>query len=169
MSMSKPAGTVVIGLGNPLMADDGVGLAMLERLRTYEFDPPVELVDGGTWGLNLLPVIEDAGRVLLLDAINVGAAPATVIVLKRDQLPRYLATKVSPHQVDLSDVLALAELRGTLPEHTVAVGVQPERVEMETGLTAGVERQMSRAIGSALARLHEWGHRVHSRHGAARA
>ena len=83
------APTVVIGLGNPLMTDDGVGLAALERLACHwQFSPPVELVDGGTWGLNLLPVIESAGRVLLLDAIDVGAAPGAHVTLPRAELPR---------------------------------------------------------------------------------
>ncbi len=151
------------------MADDGLGLAALERLRGYEFDPVVELVDGGTWGLNLLPVIEDASRVLLLDAINVGAAPGTMVVLERHQLPLYLSTKVSPHQVDLHDVLALAELRGRLPTDTVAMGLQPERVEMSTGLTVTVDRGLDRVVGSALSRLGEWGHGVRAAKGSIRA
>ena len=158
VSVVKPSGTVVIGLGNPLMGDDGVGLAVLERLRGFEFDPPVELVDGGTWGLNLLPVLEDAERVLLIDAINTGATPGTIVVLERDALPRYLSTKVSPHQVDLQDVLALAELRGKLPEMTVAIGVQPERVEMITELSPAVERGVDLLVAAVLSRLEEWGH-----------
>jgi len=134
MSTSKPM--VVIGLGNPLMTDDGLGLAALERLRaSYEIAPGVDLVDGGTWGMNLLPVIEDAGSVILIDAIHTGAAPGTPVRIERARLPRYLSTKISPHQVDLRDVLALAELRGTLPEHTVALGLQPERVELGNTLS----------------------------------
>jgi hydrogenase maturation protease len=151
---------VVVGLGNPLMGDDGIGLAALERLRHYTFEPSIELVDGGTWGMNLLPIIEDADRLLLLDAINVGAHPGALVVLERNQLPRYLSTKISPHQVDLADVLALAELRGHLTQHTVAIGLQPERVEMIAGLTAGVERQLDRMVGAALSRLGEWGYRT---------
>lgn len=151
--------TVVVGLGNPLMGDDGIGLAALERLRHYAFLPMVELVDGGTWGMNLLPIVEDAHRLLLLDAINVNAQPGALVVLERDQLPRYLSTKISPHQVDLSDVLALAELRGHLTPYTVAIGLQPERIEMVAGLTAGVERQLDRMVAAALSRLAEWGHR----------
>ena len=79
MSTSRDAltdRTVVIGLGNPLMGDDGLGLAALARLsEDWTVPPEVELVDGGTWGMNLLPLIEDAGRLILIDAINVGAAP----------------------------------------------------------------------------------------------
>ena len=152
-------GTVVIGLGNPLMGDDGLGLAALERLRDgWDIPAGVELVDGGTWGMNLLPVIEDAARVLLIDAIEIGAAPGTEVVLPRERLPRYLATKISPHQVDLCDVLALAELRGTLPEHTAAVGLQPERVEMSTELSDVVRERIDALVMIVVGLLAQWGH-----------
>jgi hydrogenase maturation protease len=130
---------VVIGLGNPLMGDDGLGLAALDRLdRGWDPGPGVVLVDGGTWGMNLLPMIEDAGRLVLLDAIDTGTTPGTLVELDRPQIPRYLATKISPHQVDLRDVLALAELRRTLPDDTVAVGLQPARVALGDTLSSVV-------------------------------
>lgn len=151
--------TVVIGLGNPLMGDDGMGLAALARLRDdWDVPPEVELVDGGTWGMNLLPTIEDAGRVLLIDAIHKEAAPGTPFRLSHDELPRYLATKISPHQVDLHDVLALAELRGTLPAETVAVGLQPERVEMIAELSPAVADGIDHLVAMAIAELAAWGH-----------
>ena len=141
------------------MGDDGLGIAALERLRE-QWDVPldVELVDGGTWGLNLLPIIEDAGRVLLIDAIDVGAPPGTETVIPRERLPRYLATKISPHQVDLCDVLALAELRGTLPEQTTAVGLQPERVEMSSDLSATLRDRLDGLVAAVVRLLAVWGH-----------
>ncbi|HXG97936.1 MAG TPA: HyaD/HybD family hydrogenase maturation endopeptidase [Gemmatimonadales bacterium] len=154
MSTSKPV--VVIGLGNPLMGDDGLGLAALDELRTgYALPPEVELVDGGTWGMNLLPVIEDAGELILIDAIDVGAAPGTFVRLEHARLPRYLATKISPHQVDVRDVLALAELRGTLPADTVALGLQPDSVELRNSLSDVVRCRvdtLARAVVEELAR-----------------
>jgi hydrogenase maturation protease len=156
MSINEGGGTVVIGLGNPLMADDGVGIAALERLRAAGAPADVELVDGGTWGMNLLPVIESAGRVLLMDAIDAGGAPGTLHVLERAQIPRYLATKISPHQVDLRDVLALAELRGHLPEQTVALGLQPERVEMSCDLSDSVETRLDDLVAAVTQRLAVW-------------
>ena len=156
--MSDQRRTVVIGLGNPLMGDDGVGLAALARLEAdYRIPLDIELVDGGTWGMNLLPVIEDAGRLLLLDAIHKDGAPGTAYRLTRYELPRYLATKISPHQVDLHDVLALAELRGTLPAETVAVGLQPERVEMIAELSPVVTANLNRLVELAIAELASWG------------
>lgn len=156
-----PAGrTVVIGLGNPLMADDGVGIAALERLRAAGAPAGVELVDGGTWGMNLLPVIEAAGKLLLMDAIDAGGEPGTLHVLERARIPRYLATKISPHQVDLCDVLALTELRGTLPEDTVAIGLQPARVEMSCALSDAVRIRVDDLVAAVTHRLAEWGHGV---------
>ena len=103
--MNEGAGRrpLVLGLGNPLMADDGLGLAALERLRAgWDLPAGVGLVDGGTWGMKLLPMIEEAGAVLLLDAIDAGPRPGhDLIVLARDELPRLLAHKLSPHQIDL--------------------------------------------------------------------
>jgi hydrogenase maturation protease len=153
--------TVVIGLGNPLMGDDGLGLVVLERLHTeYTGAPDVELVDGGTWGMNLLPVIEDAGRVILIDAIDVGATPGTPVRLERARLPRYLATKISPHQVDLRDVLGLAELRGTLPNDTIALGLQPQRVAFGEGLSdvirCKVDDLVTLVVHELAARGHLW-------------
>lgn len=151
--------TVVIGLGNPLMGDDGLGLAALEQLRA-QWDVPadVELVDGGTWGMNLLPVIEDAGRVLLLDAINAGAAPGTEVVIPRHRLPKYLAMKISPHQVDMADVIALAVLRGTLPDETVAIGLQPSKVELSNELTDLLRCRLDDLVATVVRHLESWGH-----------
>ena len=158
MSMSE-VGTVVIGLGNPLMSDDGLGLIALERLRDgWAVPEGVTLVDGGTWGMNLLPVIEDAGRLILIDAIAVGATPGTPIRLERERLPRYLATKISPHQVDLRDVLALAELRGTLPDDTVALGLQPAHIEMGTELSAVLRCRVDDLVALVVRELADRGH-----------
>ena len=151
--------TVVIGLGNPLMGDDGLGIAVLERLQErWEVPAEVELVDGGTWGLNLLPVIESAECVLLIDAITSGAQPGTQVVIPRARLPRYLATKISPHEVDLRDVLALAELRGTLPDETMAVGLEPDQVVLSTGLSEALRDGLDDLVGTVVRQLDAWGH-----------
>jgi hydrogenase maturation protease len=158
MSISKPR-VVVIGLGNPLMGDDGLGLVALERLRReYVLAPNVELVDGGTWGMNLLPVIEDADELILIDAIDIAAAPGTPVRLEHARLPRYLATKISPHQVDLRDVLALAELRGTLPADTVALGLQPAHVELQDGLSHILRSRVDDLVAAVAQELVRRGH-----------
>ena len=152
--MTDPRGrTLVIGLGNPLMGDDGIGLAALEALvASWDVDG-VELVDGGTWGMNLLPLIESADTVILLDAIHLGRAPGTVIELEGDAVPRRLAAKLSPHQIDLAEVLALAALRETLPRRLVAIGIQPAEVEMRTALSPAVAAAMPLMLERVAQRL----------------
>ena len=148
------AGTVVIGLGNPLMGDDGLGLAAAQRLQAdWDLPADVQIVDGGTWGLNLLPVIEDAARVMLIDAIDLAEPPGTLIRLARERLPKYLATKISPHQVDLRDVLALAELRRTLPEDTTAIGLQPATVALGDRLSPLIQERLEELLVALVADL----------------
>jgi hydrogenase maturation protease len=149
--------TLVLGLGNPLMGDDGFGLAVLEQMR-HRRDVPrsASLVDGGTWGMNLLPEIEQSGRLLLIDAVNAKRRPGSIIRLERTELPRWLSLKISPHQVDLSEVLALAEFRGTLPEETIALGVQPLRIEMHHGLSPLVSSRVEDVTDLAIQQLIFW-------------
>ena len=153
------ARSVVIGLGIPLMGDDGVGLAALSRLREEWQLDGVELVDGATWGLSLLPVIEDAERLVLVDAIAAHGQPGDVIELSRDRLPIYLSRKLSPHQVDMRDALAVAELRGRLPNDIVAIGVQPAVVELGTELSPVVAPRLDALVRTIISRLERWGHR----------
>jgi hydrogenase maturation protease len=151
--------TVVIGLGNPLMGDDGIGLVALARLRdAWRLDDGVELIDGFTWGLSLLPVIEAAERLILLDAITAGGRPGDLVELERERLPIYLQRKLSPHQVDVADALAVAEWRGHLPAEVVAIGVEPDSVEMRLGLSAPVEAAVATLVKSVVTRLERWGH-----------
>lgn len=153
---SRPV--VVLGLGNLLMADDGVGLIALARLEEEWFVPrDVERVDGGTWGMNLLPIIESADRVVLLDAIDLGDPPGTLIRLEGEEIPRFLGLKLSPHQIDLREVLALAELRGTLPGELIALGIQPARVEMSTTLSPVVEARLDQLVHMTAEILMHWG------------
>lgn len=156
--------TLVIGLGNPIMGDDGLGLAALERLeREWRLPAGVRAVDGGTWGMRLLPLIEDGGAVLLLDAIDAGRTAGALIVLEGDELPRMFGHKLSPHQIDLREVLAIAELRGTVPPRLAAVGLQPARVEMSTSLSPEIVSGLGTMVGAAVARLAGWGHRLSRR------
>lgn len=150
---------LVLGLGNPIMGDDGLGLAALARLaRDWDLPPSVSLVDGGTWGMNLLPQIETADQLILLDAIRAGTPPGTLVVIERAELPRYFSLKISPHQIDLREVLGLAELRGTLPAMAMALGVEPEQVELGTEVSPAVLARVDDVVRRAVDRLALWGH-----------
>jgi hydrogenase maturation protease len=154
-------GTLVIGLGNPIMADDGFGLAVLAELEAcWRVPGDVELVDGGTWGLRLLPLIERAQRVLFLDAVDRGAEPGTLFLLRDDELPRALCLKLSPHQIDLREVLAIAAFRGTTPRSMAAAGAQPAEIELRSELSATLAGRVHDVARLAVDALEAWGHVV---------
>jgi hydrogenase maturation protease len=158
MNDAGVGGVLVIGLGNPIMADDGLGLAALERLRQgWRVPESVRLVDGGTWGMNLLPLIEEAERIVFLDAIDAGLPVGAPVLLEREELPRLFSHKLSAHQIDLREVLAVAELRGTLPSDLVAIGLQPGRLEMSSGLSPELECQLDELLTAVLEQLERWG------------
>lgn len=150
---------VVLGVGNPLMGDDGLGIAAVAQLRDRWQDAPgVMIVDGGTWGMNLLPIIEQARRLLIIDAIDRGLEPGSSIVLERDEIPRYFGRTLSPHQLDLREVLALAELRGNLPRETIAIGIQPDRLEVSLDLSSVVATGLPGLLSDVDDLLRRWGH-----------
>ena len=153
-----PSRAVVLGAGNPLLGDDGFGLAVLDELRRrWELPPDVELVDGGTWGMNLLPAIESADALIIVDAIDVGWPPGMPVELEREEIPRLLGVKLSAHQIDLRETLAVADLRGRLPWHSVAIGIQPLSLETGTLLSEPVARMVPQVAELVIARLTRWG------------
>ena len=158
---AESAGTVVLGVGSPLMGDDGIGVAVVEMLRErWDGDDGLALLDGGTWGMQVLPAIEDAERLLIVDAIQAGARPGTVVRLDGEEIPRHLRMKMSPHQIELGEVLAVAELRGHFPGQAVALGIQPARIELHEGFSDVVDASLPALIGAIEAQLTAWGHRA---------
>jgi hydrogenase maturation protease len=163
-TLSLTGTTAVLGLGNPLLADDALGLVALEALmQTYVWDDRVSVHDGGTWGMQLMPMIEDADRVLFLDAIDRRETPGTLIRLEGDAIPATLATMLSPHQLDLREVLAMTRLRGTFPAEAVAIGVQPETTETRVALSPVVAARVQDVVEAAVEQLRHWGHVVERR------
>ncbi|NTV64847.1 MAG: hydrogenase maturation protease, partial [Oscillochloris sp.] len=95
-----------MGLGNIILRDEGLGVRAYERLvERYTLPADIEGMDGGTLGLNLLPYLEDARRVLLIDAVRSGHEPGSIIRLEGDAIPAALALKMSMHQAGLHDLL----------------------------------------------------------------
>lgn len=133
------AETLILGLGNTIMSDDGIGPLVIERVRQDIVLPPgVTLLDGGTLGLDLLPHLEQVERLIILDAVETGQPAGTCVRLEGDQVPMALETKLSPHQMGMKDLLAVAQLMGQLPAEIILLGVQPQVLEMGTELSPPV-------------------------------
>jgi hydrogenase maturation protease len=150
--------TLVLGLGNLLLRDEGIGVRVVERLQEcYEFPDSVWVMDGGTQGLDLLPYVEDADHLLVVDALDLGAEPGTLGRLEGEEIPAFLDIKISPHQMGLADLLAAARLRGLLPQELVLWGVQPGVIEVGLELSPPIAAQVDTLVSNVLTELDRWG------------
>ena len=148
---------IILGLGNILYGDEGVGVLLAQRLYAHwDFPENVEIVDGGTQGQTLLTFVERADRLLVLDAVDFGLEPGEIVL--RDNVPAYLtAQKIGPHQNSFSEVLGLAALRGTAPAHCTLIGVQPAAMTLAAPLSTPVSDSFEPAQNKALEVLRQWG------------
>ena len=150
---------LVLGIGNVLWADDGFGVRAIEALHAaYELPSQVELLDGGTQGMNLLEPVTAVAAVLVFDAIDFGLAPGSVRLLRDREVPACCGTKMSLHQASFQELLAIADLQGRFPPQLTLIGVQPERLSDFGGsLSDCVRAQLPRAVELAAAELAAWG------------
>ncbi len=151
---------VVLGIGNVLWADEGFGVRCVEALQArWTFAPKVQLVDGGTQGLYLLPLVQDADRLVIFDAVDYGLEPGTLKVVENDEVPRFMgAKKMSLHQTGFQEVLMLATLAGRYPKQVLLIGCQPEELEDYGGsLRPSVKAALEDALALGVQRLREWG------------
>lgn len=149
---------LVLGIGNILMSDDGIGVRVVQNLAAkYRFPKKVTLLDGGTLGLDLLPRLEGIERLLVVDAVDGYGDPGTLIRLAGEEVPVALATKVSSHQMGLKDLIAVAELQGIRPREIVLVGVKPASIEMDMQLSTAVAASFDLLEKQVLLELENWG------------
>lgn len=145
--------TLVIGLGNRLLRDDGVGLRMLEELQRDESFGDCECVDGGTQGIALLGYFAERASAVILDAVALGAAPGTVHVIREPDFQRVRGS--TAHEGGALEVLALAKLLGQAPDEVVIVGIEPDEVRTGIGLSDRVEAALPEAVAKAREILEE--------------
>lgn len=146
--------TVVLGIGNTILCDEGVGVRAAEALAAGGRLPPeVEVIDGGTAGMELLGPLTDVDLLLVLDAVKTGKPPGTMVVLSGDQVPVFFRSKLSPHQVSICDVLAGLEFAGSPPREIVLIGMEPESLDLGLELSATVAARLPEMTARALAEL----------------
>ncbi|MBI4928853.1 MAG: HyaD/HybD family hydrogenase maturation endopeptidase [Anaerolineae bacterium] len=149
---------LVLGLGNILFGDEGLGVHAVQQLsRVCTLPDGVRCLDGGTLGLDLLCYFTADVRILILDAVRTGGAPGSLIRLEGSQIPAALSQKMSMHQLGLQDLMAASALRGMLPERVVLWGMQPALMDWSTDLSAEVERAMPELVEAAIQELADWG------------
>jgi hydrogenase maturation protease len=150
--------TLVLGVGNLLLSDDGVGIHTIRRLQEVaQLPEEVQVLDGGTSGLDLLYYLEGVSHLLIVDAIEVDQPPGTLTRLTGDQVPAYLSLKMSPHEIGLPDMLFAAKLRDLYPEEVTIWGVQPATTEVGLDLSPPVVAQLDVLVEKVLEELKGWG------------
>jgi hydrogenase maturation protease len=148
---------VVLGIGNIILSDEGAGVRAVEALaREYELPPEVQVIDGGTSGMEMIEDLSDLDLLVVLDVVLTGAAPGTLVRIAGPQVPVFFRSKLSPHQIGLPDVLASLELLGAIPAEIIVHGVEPVSLalglEMTPPVAAAVPLLAERAAADLAAR-----------------
>lgn len=154
---SDPLRFLILALGNPILQDEGLGLQVLERLQTnYCWPDHVTLMDGGVMGLEILPYLETADSVLVIDAVSTGDPPGTLVRLEGEEIPAIMTLKMSVHQIGFQETLAMSKFRGTLPERLVLWGLVPERVELGVELSPLIAGRIDPLVDAVVDEIRRW-------------
>ena len=148
----------VMGVGNILFRDDGVGIRVVERLEAeYDFSDDVIIVDGGVLGINLLGVISNAGRLIVVDTVLNKGTPGDIHRLTHEEIPNRILAKNSLHQVDLIEALTLCSTLDHVPQ-TIIVGIEPADLNtLSEELTPVVEAGIPNLISMVLEEISAFG------------
>lgn len=151
--------TLVLGIGNTLLSDEGVGVRGMQALaqRLGERDD-VSFLDGGTLSFTLAGPIAEHGRLIVIDAAQLDAPPGTVAVFEGAAMDEFLNSnrKRSVHEVGLMDLLGIATLEGLLPAQRALIAVQPQAVDWGESLTPPVDAALQAVVARALALIEGW-------------
>ncbi|MGZ6987880.1 MAG: hydrogenase maturation protease [Thermoanaerobaculia bacterium] len=170
LGFQRPVRLLVLGLGNVLCGDDGLGAVAIARIKArYEIPEGMSVLDGGTLGLSRLPYVEDSEKVILVDAIRVDAPPGSFVRLEGDEVGPAVAGRLSVHQVGVADLLDAARWTGRLPEELVLLGLVPETLEVGVTRSARVEAGLPGLVDRVVQEVSRLGFELHPRsHDAAR-
>ena len=148
----------IMGVGNILFTDEGVGIRVLEALNEqYDFPPHVAMVDGGVLGMNLLGTISEADYLIVIDAVRNGGEPGTLYRLEGEEIPQRVLAKNSLHQVDLLEALTFCQAFDKQPE-TLIIGVEPKDIKtVGLELTPSVAEKIEPMITMVLSELERLG------------
>lgn len=140
---------LILGVGNVLLADDGVGIHAVARLQEeYDFPPNVQVMDGGTLGVSLMEYIQNSDYLIVIDAVRAGHAPGSVYRLEDEGLRQSLGMSDSMHQMDLVDTLIMCDLSYGRRPRAVVFGMEPESISM-----ADLNPELSEAGKASQAKL----------------
>lgn len=153
--MKSPKPILILGIGNILLRDEGVGVHAVRKMMEMNMPPDVELVDGGTMGLNLLYHIEGRKKVIVIDTVLTDDPPGTIYRFTDDALVMNKPLLRTAHGIDFTDVIATAKFLGTKPDEIVFIGIKPESLEEGLELTPTIEKRVPALIKLVMRELGE--------------
>ena len=157
-SLNSDSDVTILGIGNLLMGDEGVGIHALNKLQeSYTFSPDINFIDGGTIGIDLIPYFEECKKMIIIDAVDSQEEPGHIVTLKNEEIHYRFNTKLSLHHAGLADVLSIIKLQDIAAPDMTLIGVQPEVVEMGLDLSTTVENKMQDILKIIVDKLEEWG------------
>ena len=148
----------MLGLGNLLMGDDGVGMiAVRELARRYELPEGVDVLEGGTAGLTLLAHLEGYASILIADCAALGRTPGQAVRIDGSEVGATFSRCLSPHELGLHDLLGALDLLGERPEHVTVIGMEPESLAMSLELSEAVREGLGPMVEAMARELEGWG------------
>ena len=149
---------VVLGVGNILLTDEGLGVHVVEDLKAnYTFTPQISLIDGGTMGMELLTYMRGMKKILLIDAVNGGEAPGTIYEFPHRELEQYFTDHISVHEVGMQDILRIRAIQENPLEDAIVIGVEPESLDVGFEPSVPVQKALPEVKDRVLCVLREWG------------
>ena len=158
---TKAIGVLVLGLGNVLLGDDGLGAAAVARVeRDYRPHPGVRLEEGGTLGLSLLGLLADSDHVILVDAVRADAPPGTLVRLDGDDVADAVRDRLSPHQVGVADLLDAARLIDCYPTTVTLLGLVPTVIELAVSRSNAVDSALEQLVAAIVGEVQSLGYNL---------
>jgi len=149
--------TLVLGVGNTLLADEGAGVHAMRYLKDHYDLPDTTYLDAGTLSFTLAADIAAADNLIVFDAAQIGTKPGDVKVFQNGEVDEFLKSgRCSVHEVGFADLMDIARLEGYLPKRYALIGIQPEQLGWGDEPSETVRRSMPRAAGNAAALIHKW-------------
>lgn len=149
---------LVLGIGNILLQDEGIGVRVVNELaRRFTLPPEVAVVDGGTAGMALLDDLLEAEQVIVIDAVKTGDPPATLVRFEGDQVPALLQQGITPHQLGLFDLLGALAFAGRKPPHLVLLGIVPASLDLSLELSPAIEAKLDALVAAVVTELEQLG------------
>ena len=151
--MTNVQDILILGIGNILLKDEGVGVHVVERLKTIPLPENVEVLDGGTAGIDLADFIAGRKKLIVIDAVNAGGKPGTIYRLTKENLDIKPKAIFSFHEIDFLDAFHISEVMNSKPEEIVVIGIEPKDMGTGIELSPEIEEQIPRIIELLAAEL----------------